>query len=236
MSWSKRVIQNGGDLPKLTDRLPTVQESLLQIGAESQSDRIYRELEKVRKEASDQGHAEGYARGFEEGVRAGRNEGIERGLQEALAKQQIVIDQQKAEVDRFAAAMADFVHRAEGAIEDWQRAAEQKLSTIAIEIARRALRKEMETSRDAVVEIAKQAIGETTNSDNFRIRVNPFDVSILESHKAELTASLSNIRHLEVVADEKIEGGCIIEADEGIIDGRIEGYIDRLEEATREAS
>ncbi len=236
MSWSKRIIQNGADLPRLTDRLPTVQESLQQIGAESQTDRIYRELEKVKKEAVEQGHSEGFAVGFEEGIRAGRDEGINRGYQESLVRQRAIEEAQQAEVDQFAQAMTDFVGRVESSIEDWQRAAEQRLATLAIEIARRALRQEMELSRDSVIEIAKQAIGETLNSTSFRVRVNPFDVSILESHKAELTSALSNVRQLEIVADGQIEAGCIIEAEEGMIDARVESYVERVEDLIQEAS
>ena len=102
---------------------------------------------------------------------------------------------------------------------------------LAIEIARRALGKELEAAPDTVVEIAKTVLAEVTEGASVRVRINPTQTAILESHRAELEARASHIHNLEIIPDHHVDGGCMVESDGGVIDARIQTYLQRLAES-----
>lgn len=165
--------------------------------------------------------SEGFSAGLVEGRFEGKQEGVrnaEREFHEA----------HRSEIERFHLALEAFVERANESVEAWYLEAEQTLTALAIEIARRALCSELETSRESILAITHEALEEVRHGTSVRIRVNPVDASILESHREEILAKVSGIRGLEVVPDLHIAGGCEIETDGGVIDARVHSYLARL--------
>ena len=133
------------------------------------------------------------------------------------------------ELQSFRDALTQFVARVENAIDDWYLRSEDRLSDLAIKIAREAICEELKLSRDSVVSITRQALQEVRHGTELRIKVNPLDVSILESRRTELLTALSGIRKLEVAPDLKMTAGCEIETDGGLVDASVDTYLLRLE-------
>lgn len=164
-----------------------------------------------------------------EGFEAGVIEGREVGRQEGLELARFEFEQaHHAEIQKFHLALEAFVDRAQASIDDWYCQAEEGLTSLAIEIARRALCEELQTSRDSVLSITRQALEEVRHGTDVRVRVNPMDASILESRRADILSSISDIRGLEVVPDLHVAAGCQIETDGGVIDARVHSYLARL--------
>ena len=164
---------------------------------------------------------DGYQAGFEEGLKFGLEEGTQRGQAEFEAAH-------RSEIQKFHFALESFVDRANTSIEDWYEKTELQLTTLAIEIAKRALCDHLELDRQSVLAITKEALQEVRHGSEVRVRVNPFDVGILESHKDEILSTMSNIRNLQFDADSRILGGCEIETDGGVVDARIMTFLSRL--------
>lgn len=106
--------------------------------------------------------------------------------------------------------------------------AEGELLDVVLTIARRVVRSELAAKREAVLLTARDALEVARGRKVLAIRVSPADYAVLAEHRGELLASLEGAR---VVPDGEIEaGGCIVEVDTGLVDGRIES---QLQEAAR---
>jgi flagellar biosynthesis/type III secretory pathway protein FliH len=216
-SLSKNVVRDGARTTGFTETLNLVDESLLKSKHSPGSARIQSGLHAMFEKARLEGFEAGKESGFELGSAEGRMQGkeeFERAHCEAL--------------DQFRMALEDFVSRAETAINDWYVKTEDTLTTLAIEIARRAMCQELEASRDSVLEIARNALAVVRHGTDVRVRVNPMDAAALNARKEQILTHVSGIRNLEVVADLNVPSGCEIETDGGVVDARIESYLARL--------
>jgi len=221
---SKNVIRGGGNITSFNDMLKPVSQTALGSGKRNLS---RAPVVSQRDRAKEEGFAEGYADGKADGYRNGYADGTQRASEDFEAQNSAVIVEFELE---------DVVASTGYAVERWYQEAEQRLAALAMEIARRALCKELETSQESVMTIVKEALEEVTHGSKVRIRVNPFGAGIIEARREEVLASLSHIRNLEVVADASIEGGCVIESDGGVVDARIDTFLARITNAIREAA
>lgn len=174
-----------------------------------------RQREEVRRLARE----EGYAEGFREGLAAG----------EALAHREAE-ERYSEEIATFAATLAD----QERAFAEFIGECERQLAALAIVIAERLVRRELEHSREAAFDIARDVVSQVRDGAKIRVRVNPLDASLLEGRRHELLESCSGLKTLEVVVDPSIHAGCLVETDAGLIDGRIEAAFERLAIGWRE--
>ncbi len=217
MFSSKNLLRNDAAYPTYMDKLLPVAEEFLRsnngVGARSRQ-----AIEELRTRAVQDGLAEGKAEGFQSGYEAGL----------AAGKEAFDAEHQQ-EIEEFATRLQAFVTTAEVSLQEWYRAAEENLTTLAIDIARQALKVELETSRDSILEITKQALAEVTPGSKVRLRCNPWDGSIIDSRKHEITRAISGIQGIEIVNDPAIMGGCIVETESGAVDATIELFLDRLE-------
>jgi len=163
-----------------------------------------------------------YDQAVEDGFKLGHAEGFREGAREFEARHHEALQE-------FRAALTDFVDRAQTGVDEWYVKAEASLTTLAVEIARRALCSELQGSRESVLLIAQQALAEVRHGTEVRVRVNPLDVSILESRRQEILSAVSGVRNLEIVPDLAVASGCEIDTDGGIVDATIETYLTRLE-------
>lgn len=181
----------------------------------------------------EEGRAEGYAIGREEGLADGRVIGkldaFNKAKHEQDTKNLVQIELFSQELDE---SMRQFVEQREA----WFEQAAHKLADLAVEIARRAIARELEASRESVFELATQVLDEVTDSGNVRLRVNPQDGSVMESRLTELKAAFSNVKDIEVVEDRGVAFGCRLETDAGMIDARVEDFLARIAAEAREDS
>lgn len=216
---SRNLIRGAANIQSFADTLRPVTEEMLRSPSQFGS-KTRNALEQVRIAAQSEGYIEG--------LRQGEEVGLARGLAES---QRQFEEAHAGLIEEFAAKLNEFVDETEASLQDWYRAAESRLAVLATEIARRAIRRELENSRESILEIAKQALSEVSPGSRVRIRCNPWDGSILESRRDELTSALVGVRGLEIVEDGSLTGGCIVETDGGVVDASVDGYLERLSDA-----
>lgn len=181
-----------------------------------------------RKQA---GREEGYEIGFKEGVLNGEKQGRE----QAYAQSKVELDRaHSGQIRQFAEGINTTMRQFEEQRQEWFSHAEEKLADLAVEIARRAIARELECSRESVVEIAHQVLEEVTESKKARLSVNPLDVSVLEARLTNIKAVFANLENIEVVEDRSIGFGCRLETDSGMIDARVEDFLARIILESRE--
>lgn len=168
-------------------------------------------LEAKRETAYQEGYSAGYEWGFREGLQNSKKEQEERLL-------------------NFALELRALIGRIESAMELWYQKAEYGLAACSYDIARKVIDQELQARPSCIIPIVREAIGRVTNSTQAHIKVNPFDVPILEEHKQDILAISGLIRGVEIVGDERLErGSVIIESDNGVIDATVETKLTRIE-------
>jgi flagellar biosynthesis/type III secretory pathway protein FliH len=177
-----------------------------------------------RKEGHDIGRIEGFDAGFEDGKK------------QAYASAKRELDQANAaQIQRMAESVATILRQLEEQKQQFFVDAEDALAGLAIEIARRAIARELEHSRESLVELSHQVLAEATDATRVKLRVNPMDASAMEARRGDVLGAFSNIEHFEVVEDRSIEFGCRLETDLGLIDGRVQDFLARIVQESREA-
>lgn len=179
---------------------------------------VRQQKEEIRKAAYDEG--------YQAGLQSGHTEGYEAGKQEADSRY-------GAEIAEFVSHLASTEARIDAELDRFIQEAEDQLAALAVVIAERIIRTELHQTREAIIAIAKDAIKEVRHGTSVRIRVNPFDGTVVDARSGELLAASSGLRKLEVVRDSTIQGGCVIEGDGGVVDARIESALERIVSAAR---
>jgi len=182
---------------------------------------IDRRREAAYEEGQARGYRDGYDQGYEFGHAKGHSEGVKAGQDEFAAEHD-------GALQVFRASLAEKLEQFEQAREAWFRAAEARYADIALEVARRALANELATGRESVLAIAREVLSETRAGTSVRVRVNPSDVGMMEAHRPELLAALTNLRGLEVVADNSVDGGVVVESEDGLVDARVSTFLERI--------
>lgn len=171
------------------------------------------ELDHMRQAAQE----DGFKTGYEDGFRKGQIEG-----------EQAVLNAQAAYLAQFQADLDEARDSVVAAMESWYEQAEPRLAELAVYIASRIIKSELTASPEIIVGITKEALAEVTNTEEVRIRINPFDAPTLNDHKASLLAISPSVRQVEIVEDPSIQAGCLIESDGGAADATIQTKIETV--------
>jgi flagellar assembly protein FliH len=156
-------------------------------------------LEHLEQEA-ERREQQAFAAGFRKGEAAGREQ----------ASAQI-----EPALEKVAATVAELgTHRRK-----LRRDAEEDLVKLAVAIARRVLRRELQVDPDALLGVVKAALDKLEGREIDRVRVNPVDAPALQ----RLFERMSNAARIEVVADERLErGAAIFDTARGSLDASVE--------------
>ncbi len=104
--------------------------------------------------------------------------------------------------------------------------AEQDLVKLAIEIARRILRRELATDPSAILGLVKAALERVAARDVLRVRSHPEDARTIETCFGDLGMP----ERIEVVADQNLERGAVIlETTRGQLDASVETQLQEIE-------
>ncbi|MBS1709246.1 MAG: hypothetical protein JSS65_11080 [Armatimonadetes bacterium] len=220
MSLSRPTVLRGvGELPKFVDELRPIGILGASTGRLS---RIELEIGQMREQAFQDGKIEGYGAGYQDGFEVGREEGFD------TAKAAY-----ETEVASVRERLASIVVEAERAIDKWHEDAAEHYAGVAIEIARRAIGAELHLNRESVIALATDALSELKAGTTVRLRVNPGDASFIESHRAEIMQAVAGIKSVEIVSDGSVVAGCQVESEFGLVDARVESYLDRIAQEAR---
>jgi flagellar biosynthesis/type III secretory pathway protein FliH len=108
------------------------------------------------------------------------------------------------------------------------RQTEHQIVHLAIEMARRILRREVQTDNDLLCAMARVALDRLGNSTPATIRLNPEDYHSIAARQGGTWAG----NHVTVVADPAVgRGGCMVESSFGFIDASVDAQFRVLEQA-----
>lgn len=113
-------------------------------------------------------------------------------------------------------------------------AAREGLVDVAVETARRIMRREAATDRGLVVEILDAALEKVRNAERIKVRVNVGDLGAAEAIGERVRARMRSAHGVEVVEDPSVEaGGCVVETEFGRVDARLRAQLDEIERSMR---
>ncbi len=210
----KAIVLDLGDLERQADWLKEQAEK----AAEEHIIAARQERERILAGAHEEGHAAGHQEGYE----AGLSEGREAGRAEALEERRAQIDALTASWE---AALATF----EAVRLSLQSDAREDLLRLALRIASRVVRRQIECDTNVVLEQLEAAIGMTMGATRLVIEINESDRETVESSLGELMRRLNQSSETDVLAVPDVEaGGCRIRTSHGVIDAGIDVQLDRM--------
>ncbi|HPU45387.1 MAG: hypothetical protein GXX04_10930 [Clostridiaceae bacterium] len=129
----------------------------------------------------------------------------------------------------------DFRNRAKTEYEETIRSLEHDIVELAVNIARKVLEAELETSREAILKIAGAAIEACLNRDRILLRVSADDYDYVMENSERIKNMAGDIRALEVRKDQTLtKGSCIVDTGYGMVDGSLETKLEMVEQAFHE--
>ena len=109
---------------------------------------------------------------------------------------------------------------------------EREVVELALAIAKKIVCHEVQTDRETVLCVAKEALSRVENPAKVKIKLNPSDLQFIEDTRLRLVEWLQNIENVSIEPDETItSGGCLVETNLGDIDARIEKQFQAVEES-----
>ena len=129
----------------------------------------------------------------------------------------------------------DFRNRAKTEYEETIRSLEHDIVELALNIARKVLESELETSRETILKIAGAAIDACLNRDRILLRVSADDYDYVSENIDRLKSMAGDIGELEIRRDQTLSrGSCIVDTGYGMVDGGWETKLEMVEQAFRE--
>ena len=166
---------------------------------------------------------EGFARGLAEGRDKGHEEGLEQALAQALNERKAALQT----IERtWTDALASFTQERQAML----REARREVLMLALDIARRVVRKHIETDPTIAEAQLEAILACASRPTRLVIRVSPLDAEMLTKALPELLARFPFAEHVELVKDPTMpQGGCIARsAAGGWFDTRIDTQLDRI--------
>lgn len=203
-----------------------------------------REQEDSRARGIADGYREGFRQAFEEGraagllqgIEEGRVEGLTRARQEAETREQVERVAHAEQVERFGVWLEEMAAGLSRRLSEYARHSEDDM----VVLCHRALCRvfgETARLRDSAASIVRQAVSEyctvdvaTTLATLLTVRVHPADVERLETD-AELALAIRRhgVQRVTWVGDEQVAlGGCLVDADHGRLDARLDTQLAAL--------
>lgn len=142
---------------------------------------------------------------------------------------------EKAQVDGFEEGFktwVEFIGKLETEIEKVRKEFEQVLIPLALKAAKKIVGKEIELSKDVIVDIVVNVLKPVATHKKITVYVNRKEFAALEQNKPKLKALFENLETFNLRERADIEpGGCVIETEGGIINAQLENQWRTLEKA-----
>lgn len=178
----------------------------------------------AREEAFRCGYADGKAAGLERGLAEGQRKGREAGRGE-------VLEAEAARLREFRHALEGVVAGVGPAVERWRESVEERATELAMDAVRRLLAAELAIGRPDAMGIVREALGHAEGAVRATVRLSPFDRAAMAERKDEVLQALAGLRDVELVDDRSIQGGCIVETENGVVDATLATRLELLEAA-----
>ena len=199
----------GNELPREEERevKPLTAADLEKLAEEARQEG----LEEGRKAGREEGYKAGFQQGLEEGREKGRNEGHSEGEAKALEETKSARQQ---EIERLQALMIALLEP----IESQQEELEASLVTIAVNLARAVIYRELSVDTSQISAVVRDALASLPRvSDNLTIFVHPSDTE----HAREAVSRIQREVHLEE-DPELVPGGARVRTNQSLVDFTVE--------------
>lgn len=164
-------------------------------------------IEELKASAYNEGYQTGFSQGFSEGQQAGLRE-MQAQIDEASRKAETIIRDAKYQSNEL------------------QYTAERQIIEIAISIARKILKREIEENPMTILPVVKEALQKVMDQDLIVLRVNPEDTEMLKHAQRDLQQIIGGEKQLSIIADQTINpGGCMIDTSCGTVDASIDNQL-----------
>jgi len=186
-------------------------------------------LTKLEKEGRAAGFREGFARGRDEGYRLGMEEGRRDGEREG---HEASSRQLEAEVAPAIRALGEVAAKLAEESDRLLREANDGLLHLAVEVAKKLVKREIQTTDDVAVRNVQQAIALIFRRGSLVIHVNPEDAPLVEKALAAEPRWAEGFDSIAVrPAADMDRGGCRLLSGAGVCDMTIETQLGLIEEA-----
>jgi len=177
-------------------------------------------IEKAHREGREHGEREGFAAGYSEGLEKGLREGRESALEEARSRVRTLVPALEELV-------ADFGRERR----ELRESAQRELLELALEVARRVVRREVEMPPPVVVESLRAAIERIDRKRGLVIEIHPADRAAAEECLPGLLGGIAAEEAVTIVEHpERSRGGCRVRTECGTVDETIETQFELLDE------
>ncbi|WP_406678105.1 FliH/SctL family protein [Neomoorella carbonis] len=171
-----------------------------------------------RQKALEEGRAAGEARGYQEGLSRAEEEAVRIRREAEAAREearQVLAEAQRTYREMLSAAEGDIIE-------------------LALAIAGKIIGQEIELRPELVVEMARQAVRQVAEGQNYIIYTSPEAADIIRRRRAELLAEAAPGARLQVIADPAFKaGGCRVETENGFIDAGVDSQLEELKKIFR---
>ncbi len=184
-------------------------------------------IEKSYREGLEQGEREGFAKGYGEGLEKGLREGRGRAHEET----RIALEERTATLVPALESLIEEFGREQRELRD---SARQDLLELALEIARRIVRREVEIPPAVVVDTMHAAIDRIDARRGLVVEIHPDDRGAAEEFLSRVFGHLEAAESVTIVEHpERSRGGCRVRTECGSIDETIETQFELIEERLR---
>jgi len=107
---------------------------------------------------------------------------------------------------------------------------------MSLDIAKKIIKREIETDPSIILDNIQQLLKTLSKEESkITLKVNPIQVSLVKSEVPEMLTNVGLEARIMVVPDDSImEGGCLVETTNGVIDATIETQLSVVSEALKE--
>ncbi|MCE1247205.1 MAG: hypothetical protein LWY06_11220 [Firmicutes bacterium] len=118
--------------------------------------------------------------------------------------------------------------------ESFFNSAEPELAKLSLTIAQKIIGSEIDSNKETVVSVIKNALVNIKSREQVTIKVSPEDVEYVKQNRDVFAKMVEGAKEFDITADPRVDkGGCMIETDLGTTDARISIQMNAIEMAFR---
>jgi len=191
-----------------------------------QAGRDARQLRDVARREADEIRRDEFERARREGLQQGLRDADEQIERRATVLAEQRVDERLRTALPAVRAVSDSLARER---ERWLSEWEANVIRIAVAIAAKIVRREIELHPDVSAELVREALRLIAGNAQLRVRMNPADADRIGDFREQFASALAGVAELSIVPDNAITpGGCLLESEHGLIDARLETQLDRI--------
>jgi flagellar assembly protein FliH len=182
--------------------------------AEKEAAGILKQAEAAKKSTLKKARQEGWDKGHEEGLSQGLKEGLQDGEKEFEGKISEVVKILKSLTDIY---------------QELERNNEAQLIKLALTVSERVILHEVSVSPECISLAFKEALKQLDGTHKATIKINPEDLSLLESSKEEFSNQISELAKISFEVDPEISrGDLLVETEAGRVDASLKRRFNNL--------